>query len=63
MLIAKLFDHNGPFATVYLDARSDVENAASLLALRWKNARRELDDEPNGDRLDAARAEAAANLP
>lgn len=42
--ITALYDAGGPFASAYLDATSAVEQADSLLALRWRNARRQLSD-------------------
>ncbi|MDN5750455.1 MAG: hypothetical protein L0H64_18415, partial [Pseudonocardia sp.] len=38
-----LTNHAGPFATVYLDASHDTEDAAHQAALRWGAARGELD--------------------
>jgi hypothetical protein len=37
--IAHVFDANGPFASVYMDTESDVEQAAERVAVRWKNLR------------------------
>ena len=42
--IAALFDQEGPFVSLYLDAESSVEDAAPRLELRWKNARRDLEE-------------------
>jgi hypothetical protein len=43
--IAALFEHDGPFVTVYLDARSDQPQAQQQLATRWKTARSALSAE------------------
>src|SRR5206468_1715838 len=40
--IAKLFEYEGPFVTVYLDARSDQPQAQQVLELRWKTVRADL---------------------
>lgn len=52
----------GPFATVYLDASHDTEDAAHALELRWQGLRNELEtqgaDGPTLAALDAAVAEA-----
>src|SRR2546426_106894 len=40
--IGDLFAGPGPFVSIYLDARGDVEDAAQRLQTRWKNARRAL---------------------
>jgi Bacterial archaeo-eukaryotic release factor family 2 len=40
--IARLFDASGPFVSVYLATEGDVEQAASRVALRWKNLRGDL---------------------
>lgn len=46
--------HTGPFATVYLDASHDTEDAAHQAALRWGAARGELDAHgADGATLDA----------
>jgi hypothetical protein len=37
--IARVFQADGPFTSVYLDTEGDVEQAAELVALRWKNLR------------------------
>ena len=37
--IARVFEADGPFTSLYLDTEGDVEQAAELVALRWKNAR------------------------
>lgn len=56
--IAPLLGEQGPFASVYLPARSDVADAVAQFDLRWKNARRELEGIGAGERtlqaLDAA---------
>jgi hypothetical protein len=60
--IADLFHHDGPFASVYLDARSDQPNAQQVLATRWKSARAALSAEGATDddlgAIDAAVASA-----
>jgi hypothetical protein len=38
-----LFDADGPFASVYLDSTSDQGRPVERLDLRWKNARKELE--------------------
>lgn len=52
--IAASYAAEGPFATVYLDTASDVENAGPKLELQWKNVLRELDQHD----IDAATKEA-----
>jgi Bacterial archaeo-eukaryotic release factor family 2 len=37
--IAQVFQADGPFTSVYMDTEGDVEQAADLTALRWKNLR------------------------
>jgi hypothetical protein len=37
--IARLFEADGPFTSLYMDTEGDVEQAADLVALRWKNLR------------------------
>ena len=37
--IARVFDGDGPFTSVYVDTEGDVEQAADRVALRWKNVR------------------------
>jgi hypothetical protein len=37
--IARVFEADGPFTSVYLDTEGDVEQAADRVALRWKNLR------------------------
>jgi Bacterial archaeo-eukaryotic release factor family 2 len=37
--IARVFEASGPFVSVYLATERDVEQAASRVALRWKNLR------------------------
>jgi Bacterial archaeo-eukaryotic release factor family 2 len=37
--IARVFEADGPFTSVYLDTGGDVEQAADRVALRWKNLR------------------------
>jgi release factor family 2 len=37
--IARLFEGDGPFTSLYLATEGDVEQAADLVALRWKNLR------------------------
>jgi hypothetical protein len=56
--IADLFAADGPFVTVYLDARSDRPNAQQTLELRWKSVRADLGAQGASDEdlaaLDAA---------
>jgi Bacterial archaeo-eukaryotic release factor family 2 len=40
--IARVFQAEGPFTSVYMATEGDVEQAADLVALRWKNLRGEL---------------------
>ena len=42
--IRKLYDVDGPFVSIYLNTRGDVEQAAAELELRWKNLLRDLAD-------------------
>jgi Bacterial archaeo-eukaryotic release factor family 2 len=37
--IARVFEADGPFTSLYMDTEGDIEQAAELVALRWKNAR------------------------
>ena len=37
--IARIYDHSGPFLTLYLATSGDVENAGQRVELRWKNVR------------------------
>jgi len=41
----RIYANAGPFATVYLDAQSEVTQAAQRLDREWKNVRRELERE------------------
>jgi hypothetical protein len=54
-----LFDHPGPFVTVYLETESAVEDAATRLETRWKDVVRDLHeagvDETTIEALTAAR--------
>jgi Bacterial archaeo-eukaryotic release factor family 2 len=43
--IARLFDASGPFVSIYMATEGDVEQAAELVALRWKNLRGDLREE------------------
>lgn len=55
--IADLFAHDGPFVSVYLDARSDQPQAQQQLEARWKSARSALSAEgATDDDLDAVEA-------
>ena len=40
--IARLFEADGPFTTVWLATPGSIENAAQQLETRWRNVRREL---------------------
>jgi hypothetical protein len=40
--IARLFQYDGPFVSVYLDARSDQPQAQQILETRWKSVRADL---------------------
>jgi hypothetical protein len=57
--LAGLYEHPGPFVTIYLNTESAVENAAARLETRWKDVVRELDeagvDGATIDALSAAR--------
>jgi hypothetical protein len=37
--IARVFEADGPFTSVYMDTEGDVEQAADRVVLRWKNLR------------------------
>jgi len=60
--LSELTETSGPYATVYLDASHDSEDAARALELRWAGQRAELADQGADDptlaALDAAVAEA-----
>lgn len=43
--IRSVYDHEGPFATVYLERRSPGEDAPTQTRLRWKALRERLSDE------------------
>jgi hypothetical protein len=43
--IARVYDHSGPFLTLYLATSGDVENAGARVELRWKNVRADLQRE------------------
>jgi hypothetical protein len=43
--MARLFHGSGPFLSLYLSTPGDVENAASMVELRWKSTRSELLDQ------------------
>ena len=43
--LARLFHGSGPFLSLYLNTRGDVENAASMVELRWKSTHSELLDQ------------------
>jgi hypothetical protein len=40
--LARLYEHDGPFASIYLATEGDVEDAARRVQVRWKDARRQL---------------------
>ena len=40
--LRNIYEHEGPFATVYLEARSPAEDAEHQLALRWDELRNRL---------------------
>lgn len=40
--LRKMYDHNGPFATVYLESRSPAEDAEHQAQLRWDELRNRL---------------------
>jgi hypothetical protein len=42
---ARLFDASGPFVSIYMATEGDIEQAAELVALRWKNLRGDLREE------------------
>jgi hypothetical protein len=50
-VLKRLYEGVGPVASVYLDARSDVEDAAERLETRWRSARRDLADQGASDHL------------
>lgn len=37
-----VYEHAGPFATVYLDTSADAEDASKAIELRWRSAREQL---------------------
>jgi hypothetical protein len=59
--LTKIYGLEGPFTTIYLETRSDSEDAAEQLEIRWKNVLRELAnagvDEPTREALTRARGE------
>jgi len=59
--LSKLYSLEGPFTTIYLDTKSEAEDAAEQLEIRWKNVLRDLEqagvDEPTRDALTQARGE------
>lgn len=58
--IAKLFEYEGPFVSVYLDARSDQPQAQQILETRWKSVRADLlANEAPEETLEAIDAELA----
>ena len=58
--IAKLFQYDGPFVSVYLDARSDQPQAQQVLETRWKTVRADLlANEAPEEALEAIDAELA----
>lgn len=40
--LQELYEHPGPFATVYLDTSADAEDAAKARELRWRSAKEQL---------------------
>lgn len=40
--LRKMYEHDGPFATVYFEARSPAEDAEHQLDLRWDDLRHRL---------------------
>lgn len=52
--IARIFQDDGPFLSVYLATPARVEHAGHLLDLRWKDLRRELLEEGVPDQVVAA---------
>lgn len=52
--VTQVFQHDGPFVTVYLTSRSDVAQAAQELEQRWKSVRRDLQAEGATDTALAA---------
>src|SRR3954451_10043652 len=59
--LSKLYSLDGPFTTIYLDTKSEAEDAAEQLEIRWKNVLRDLEqagvDKPTRDALTSARGE------
>ena len=37
--IARVFQADGPFTSLYMDTEGDVEQAADRVAVRWRNLR------------------------
>lgn len=52
--LQSVYDHEGPFVTVYLEGRSPGEDAARQVRLRWDNLREQLGREGAGDEALAA---------
>ncbi|BAL93126.1 hypothetical protein AMIS_79060 [Actinoplanes missouriensis 431] len=58
-MLRTLYDHPGPWASAYLDASHDTEDAAKIIELRWRAARESL-TEQGCDPATLAALEAAA---
>lgn len=59
-----LFDHDGPFVSVYLDVDTSQPDAVAQLDLRWKNVRRGLEESgADAATLDAVEKEVDADHP
>lgn len=56
--LRSVYEHDGPFVTVYLEGRSPAEDSAEQVRLRWRDLRDRLADAgaPSGD-VDAVEAE------
>jgi hypothetical protein len=61
--VSRLFDHTGPFATVYLDATRSTESGGHELELRWRDLRGQLADHGCDDKTLTALDEAVSGPP
>jgi hypothetical protein len=60
--LQRVYEHTGPFATVYLEGRSPAEDAGTQVRLRWRALRERLESaDANEDALDAIEQELQSN--
>ena len=52
--IRHIYDHSGPFATVYFESRSPAEDAGNKIRLRWDDLRGRLEDAGADESVTAA---------